>query len=131
MVYTDDPGNKKIYLVISGTVKDIIKVAPRTVSLSGAPGQTLSAVVNIEAVEGNELNILDIRQKFNKQIKSELVRPVKGEKKWQVKISCHSDQPADLYDFITLKTDNPDKPLLKIRVYAIYDRVTGSGASGS
>ena len=119
---TDDPKNKKFYLKISGKVKEIIKVSPGTVNLSGTPGSTLSAMVSIEPVQADTLNILDMKLRFNKQIKAEVIKPGKGEKNWQVKISCYSDQPADIYDFITLTTDNPNKSHLRIRVYAIFEK---------
>jgi uncharacterized membrane protein len=122
LVKTDDPKNKKFYLKISGKVKEIIKVSPGTVNLSGTPGSTLSAMVSIEPVQGDALNILDMKLRFNKQIKAEVIKPRKGEKNWQVKISCYSDQPADIYDFITLTTDNPNKSHLRIRVYAIFEK---------
>jgi hypothetical protein len=120
-VKTDDPENKKFYLKISGKVKESIKITPSTVSLSGAPGQTLSEVVTIEPVQGDELKILNMQLKLNKQITAELIKPAPGEKKWQVRVSCFSDRPTDTYDCITLTTDNPNKPRLKIRVYAIFE----------
>lgn len=123
MVKTDDPDNKKIYLIISGKVEEVVKISPKIVNLSGAPGQTLSDVVTIEPMQDDQLKISDITLKYNKQIKAELIKPEQGEKNWQVKISCYSDHAADMYDFITLKTDNPHKPTLKIRVYAIFDKV--------
>ncbi len=122
LVTTDDPENKKFYLKISGKVKDIIKISPSTVNMSGVPGNTLSAMVTIEPVQGDTLNILDVKLKFNKQIKAELIKPGQGEKNWQVKISCYSDIPADIYDFITLTTDNPNKSHVRIRVYAIFEK---------
>lgn len=118
---TDDPNNKKFYLKISGKVKEIVKLSPGTVNLSGAPGQTLSEVVTIEPVEGDALKILDMKLKYNKQIKAELIKPGQGEKNWQVRVSCYSDHSEDIYDFITLTTDNPNKPSLRIRVYAIFE----------
>lgn len=119
---TDDPENKKFYLKISGKVKEIVKVSPGTVNLSGVPGNTLSAMVTIEPVQADTLNILDMKLRFNKQIKAELIKPGQGEKTWQVKVSCYSDLPADIYDFITLTTDNPNKSHLRIRVYAIFEK---------
>lgn len=107
---------------IAGKVKEIVKISPSTVNLSGAPGQTLSDVVTIEPVQGNELKILDMTLKYNKQIKAELIKPGQGEKTWQVRVSCYSDRSADIYDFITLTTDNPHKPNLRIRVYAIFEK---------
>ena len=119
-VKTNDPDNKAFFLVVRGPVKEIVTISPRTVSLSGAPGDTLKDVVTITPGDGFEFNIVGLKQKFNKEIKAELVRPEKGKSDWQVKVTCFSDKADDLYDYITLKTDSPHKPILKIRVYAIY-----------
>ena len=121
LVKTDDPKNKKFYLKIAGKVKEIIKISPSTVNLSGAPGQTLSAVVTIEPMQKDELKILGMTLKYNKQIKAELIKPGQGKKNWQVRVSCYSDRSADIYDFITLTTDNPNKSHLRIRIYAIFE----------
>lgn len=131
LVKTDDPKNNKFYLSISGKVKEIVKISPSTVTLSGAPGQTLSDVVTIEPVQGNELKILGMKLKYNKQIKAELIKPGQGKKDWQIRISCYSDRSADIYDFITLTTDNPHKPNLRIRVYAIFEQAASPEKSGS
>ncbi|NWH04205.1 hypothetical protein HXW94_04245 [Desulfobacter latus] len=122
LVKTDDPENKKFYLKIAGNVKEIVKISPSTVSLSGVAGQTLSDVVTIEPVQADELKILDMKLRYNKQIKAELIAPGPGEKNWQVRISCYSDHSADIYDFITLTTDNPNKSHLRIRVYAVFEK---------
>lgn len=122
LVKTDDPENKKIYLKITGKIKEIVKISPSTVNLIGAPGQTLSEVVTIEPIQMDELKILGMKLRYNKQIKAELIKPGQGEKNWQVRISCYSDHSADIYDFITLTTDNPNKSHLRIRVYAIFEK---------
>ena len=121
LVKTDDPQNKKFYLKISGKVQERVKISPRTVNLSGAPGQTLSDVVTIEPVQGDKLNILDMKLQLNRQIKAELIKPGQGQKQWQVRVSCFSDRSTNTYDLITLTTDDPNKPRLKIRVYAIFE----------
>ena len=122
LVKTDDPENKKFYLKIAAKIKEIVKISPSTVSLSGAPGQTLSDVVTIEPMQADDLKILGMKLRYNKQIKAELIAPGQGEKNWHVKVSCYSDRSADIYDFITLTTDNPNKSHLRIRVYAIFEK---------
>lgn len=37
-------------------------------------------------------------------------------------VSCYSEHSADIYDFITLRTDNPNKSNLTIRVYAFFQK---------
>ncbi len=122
LVKTDDPENKKFYLKITAKIKEIVRISPSsTVNLIGAPGQTLSEVVTIEPIQMDELKILGMKLKYNKLIKAELIKPGLGQKNWQVKVSCYSDRSADIYDFITLTTDNPNKSHLRIRVYAIFE----------
>ena len=103
-----------------GKVDAVAQIRPATVSLSGKPGETLEAIVTITPAEKYSFTIEQISQKFNTQITAELVPPEKGKQDWQVKVRAHSDKTDDLYDIITLKTDSPLKPNLKIRVYAIY-----------
>lgn len=120
LVKTDDPAKKQFYLSITGRVNRIVEIKPSVVSLSGAPGESLEAVVSIIPAENYEMNITNINQKFNTNIKAELLAPEQGKKEWQIKIKSFSDKADDFYDIITLKTDNPLKPFLKVRVYAIY-----------
>lgn len=96
------------------------KVTPSTLSLSGKPGEKLAGVVRITSAEGYPFSILEMSQKFKDRIQAELIPPEGKDGEWQVRVSVHSDKADDLYDIITLKTDSPYKPLLTIRVYAIY-----------
>ncbi len=131
LVKTDDPENKKIYLTITGKIKQFAKISPRRVTLNGVAGQTLSQVVAIEPVHQDELKILDLKLKYDKQIKAELIKPGQGEKNWQVKVSCYSDQSATIYDVITLTTDSPTNPHLRIMVYGMFERALSSEKNGS
>jgi hypothetical protein len=120
LVKTDDPNNRKFHLVVTGKVEKVVDITPRTVSLSGAPGEVLEARVTITPTEKYRFSILGLEQKYNTQIKAQLVKPAQGDLAWQVKITSTSQKADDLYDVITLKTDSKYKPTLKIRVYAIY-----------
>ncbi len=117
---------KKFYLTILGKVTRIVEIKPRVVSLSGVPGDSLSATVTITPLNSHDMKILGITQKFNTNIKADLVAPKAGQRQWTVNITAFSDKADDFYDILTLKTDNPLKPKLKIRVYAIYlDKTAG------
>ena len=120
LVKTDDPKNKQFYLTVGGEVDAVVKITPATVSLSGVPGEALESVVTITPAEKYPFSIKKMSQKFDTQIKAELIPPGDGRRDWQVKVRAHSDKADDLYDIITLKTDSKLKPKLKIRVYAIY-----------
>ena len=110
---------------MTGTVDAVVEITPRTVSLSGAPGDVLEAVVTITPMDKYKFSILGMAQKFDTQIKAtlvrpDMVRPGKENTAWQVKITSTSQKADDFYDIITLKTDSKYKPNLTIRVYAIY-----------
>jgi hypothetical protein len=131
LVKTDDPDNKKLHLTVTGTVEAVVDITPGTVSMSGAPGEALEAMVPITPLGKYKFSILEMDQKFNTQIKATLIPPpdmVNPEKMkpgqknpvWQVKITSTSQKADDLYDIITLRTDSKYKPKLTIRVYAIY-----------
>lgn len=116
-------------------VDAVAEITPRTVSLSGSPGDVLEAMVTITPMDKYKFSILGLDQKYNTQIKATLVRPdmvnqdmvnqdmgKPGKKKsaWQVKVTSTSQKADDFYDIITLKTDSKYKPKITIRVYAIY-----------
>jgi hypothetical protein len=106
--------------VVTGKVENVVDITPRTVSLKGAPGELLEAMVTISPREKYKFSILGLEQKFNNQIKAELVKPDNETLPWLVKIKASSKKADDFYDIITLKTDSEYKPTLKIRVYAIF-----------
>jgi len=120
LVKTDDPGNKQFYLTITGKVNAIVEIKPSVVSLSGVPGESLESMVTIIPAKNYPLNITEMVQKFNTNIKAELLAPEQGKREWRIRIKSFSNKADDFYDIITLKTDNPLKPRLKVRVYAIY-----------
>ena len=110
MVKTNDPAQKKFYLTVTGKVAQVAKITPATLSLSGKPGDTLEGVVSITPAQGYPFSITRISQKFDTQIKAELIRPDAGGVDWKVRVKAVSDKADDLYDIITLKTDSPYKP---------------------
>jgi len=120
LVKTDDPGNKQFYLTVTGKVETVVDITPRTVSLRGVSGDVLEAIVTITPADKYGFSILELKQKFNTDIKAQLIKPEKEKSSWQVKISSTSQKADDFYEVITLKTDSKYKPTLTIRVYAIY-----------
>ena len=53
----------------------MVEITPRTVSLSGAPGDVLEAMVTITPMDKYKFSILGLDQKYNTQIKATLVKP--------------------------------------------------------
>lgn len=106
--------------MVTGKVENVVDITPSTVSMSGVPGEVLESTVTIMPADKYNFSILELEQKFNTQIKAQLIKPANKNLPWQVKITSTSEKADDLYDIITLKTDSKYKPTLKIRVYAIY-----------
>ena len=88
--------------------------------MSGAPGDELESLVTITPAEKYSFSILDLKQKYNKNITATLVKPQGKERAWKIRIKSNSQTVQDLYEVITLKTDSKYRPDLRIRVYAIY-----------
>lgn len=128
LVKTDDPNKGQFNLVVTGPVENVVDINPPTVSLSGAPGKVLEAEVVITPAEKYGFSILGLEQKFNTNIKAQLVKPEAGTANWKVKISSTSQKPDNFYDIITLKTDSKYKPLIQIKVYAIYLKETSTNS---
>ncbi len=120
LVKTDDPGKKKFNLVVTGLVEKVVEINPVSVYLDGTPGETLESIVTITPSEKYKFSILGMEQKINTRIKAQLMEPKGDEKFWQIKIKSTSDKADDLYDVLTLKTDSQYRPILTIRVYAIF-----------
>jgi len=120
VVKTDDPEKKKFNLVVTGMVDKVVDISPRSVYLTGKPGETLETVVNITPAEKYPFSILELNQKVNTRIKATLVEPREDQEFWQIKIKSMSDKADDYYDVVTLKTDSQYKSILTIRVYAIF-----------
>lgn len=119
-VKTDDPAKKKFTLVIKGLVKKVVDIKPAYVRLNGYQGETLETFVKLIPSEKFEFSVLGMELRKNRKIKASLIKPEKGEKTWKIKITAASDKPDDLYDVLTVQTNNKYKPRLKIRVYAIF-----------
>ncbi|MBU8847943.1 MAG: hypothetical protein KOO65_12495 [Desulfobacterales bacterium] len=120
LVKTDDPGKRKFNLVVKGLVEKVVDIKPASVFLNGNPGETLESVVTITPSEKYKFSILGMEQKFNKKIKAQLVESDKDKKSWQVKIKSTSDKAGRLHDVLTLKTDSLYRPVLTIKVYAVF-----------
>jgi len=119
-VKTDDPERREFSLVVTGPVEKIVDIQPESVSLNGNPGDTVEAVVTIAPSEKYLFSILGMEQKGSDLIKAVLVESTDGKKSWQVKISSTSDKAQNLYKVLTFATDSQYKPILTIRVYAIF-----------
>ncbi|MCP4024222.1 MAG: hypothetical protein GY729_20445 [Desulfobacteraceae bacterium] len=120
LVKTDDPVKPKITLVFTGKVESVAKITPKIVRLNGVPGDKLEKIVTIMPSDKYTFDIKSLAQRHNQKIKASLIDPESDGKPWQVRIKASSKIADDLYDVVTLATDSKYKPLITIRVYAIF-----------
>ena len=98
----------------------LINISPSTVSLSGRTNEVLEAQVDISPVGDFKFKITDIKTRFKTGVKAQLVPPNQGANVWRVNIKAQSNTPDEIYEVINLKTDNPAKPRVTIRVFATF-----------
>lgn len=120
IVKTDDPERRRFNLVFSGSVKRIMQITPRALTIEGLSGQTLTGEITITPVADYQFSIKEVRQLDGSLIKVELVKPAKKEKSWKLKVKVSSNKVEQLYDKLTVLTDSPFKPKLTIRIYATF-----------
>lgn len=120
LVKTDDPNKKKLNLTVTGWVEKIVEIDPDPVYLHGKPGETLGATVTITPSDKYGFSILEMEQRGKSNIEATLIKPGKVQKQWQIKVKSYSKTADDLYDVLTLKTDSKFRPILTIRIYAIF-----------
>jgi hypothetical protein len=119
-VKTDDSQNKTFNLVVTGQVDLFAEITPQVVALTGKAGDKLESIVSITPSEKYVFTVLGLEKKNNSKIEATLIPPKKGSKVWQIKIKCHSDKVADLFEELILKTDSKYVPSFGIRVSAVF-----------
>ena len=67
-----------------------------------------------------KFKLTGLKARFNKGVTAQLKEPAPGDTAWTVDIGTRSDKATDIYEVITVKTDNPLKPKLTIRVFATF-----------
>lgn len=117
-VKTDDPDKPQFNLVIQGDVDAVAKISTQRLVLNGTAGEELESRVTITPGEKYPFSILGMTQRFNTKVRAGFARAPGDAPAWQVTVKALSMEPDELFEVITLKTDSPYKPEIKIRVYA-------------
>ncbi len=115
-VHTDQDG-KILVLKMSGNVEKIATVTPQVVHLVGAPEDTLQTTVNIVPSKKYDFSLQDQTLAAMKNVAAVLTPAGSGEKSWQLVVTNIRKTVGRYYEVITLKTDSPFQPELKIRVF--------------
>ncbi len=119
-VKSDDSAKRVFNLVVRGPVEKIVDIDPQSVYLEGKPGDTLEKVITITPSQKFPFSILEVKQKNNTPILLDWTQLENKKKSWQVNIKTTSDKAQNFYDVLEIKTDSKYKPLIVIRVYAVF-----------
>ena len=115
-IFSDDPKKPNVSVSIKAKVAPIISVKPRSVRLRGFSGDKIGTEITIRAHEEKPLILspgkFSIFDKVDYEIKT-----VEEGKAYRLVFQNKLTHKGKYRDILQIKTNYPDKPLLKIRVY--------------
>lgn len=112
-VVTNDPKIKGVTLRMTGNVTVFADITPRSVNLTGAPGEKIRSVVKIEPTEAYPFHIVGEPETGKNTYRCTL-----EEKNGTYVLTAENLATEDTvyFDTVVLKTDHPENPEIKIRV---------------
>lgn len=114
-VYTNDPAQKQVSLVMKGTVKARIYIKPQRVRLYGVEGKILSSEVTIEAGLDQPLELTPLQ--FNLEDKvTYAIETVEPGRKFKIRFTALNSTPQKFKGILKLKTNYAERPQLVINV---------------
>lgn len=125
-VFTNDPENSKVDLIIRGEVKEFATIKPNRVRMAGKVGDEVSSTVTVTPAEEFPFSVLEIKPLKEGNVKVEIAEEPASEadsrKRYKVTVTNLKQEKARYFDTIVLKTDSEVRPELKISVYGnIFD----------
>ena len=115
LVHTNDPVRPVLEVVISGEVKEFLRMKPRFVSMKGTVGESLAVTVEIIPVHPFKITGMQIRP--NKNVRVSLEENQKGQRlSYQLMVENTANTPGRYYERIELRTDSDIRPVLRIPV---------------
>jgi hypothetical protein len=124
-VLSNDPKEPVVHLMVTGQVDRFATINPRMLNLRGMSGEILRGTVSIVPEEKYPFKILGT-QSLEGKLKVELSEVQEGAKTAYALVVENLKTDAGSYnDTVRLKTDNPVRPELDVRVF-IYLRAQPS-----
>lgn len=125
-VFTNDPENQKVDLIIRGDVKEFATIQPSRVRMAGKVGDDVSSTVTVTPAEEFPFSVVGVEPLKEGNVKVEMVEEPVSEaddrKRYKVTVTNLKQEKARYFDTIVLKTDSDVRPELKISVYGnIFD----------
>jgi hypothetical protein len=116
-VNTNDPNHSSVELLISGEVKSIATIIPKSVFLSGMAGDSLSQVVKIIPEPQEQFKILKVTALNGADFKYTLKEVENsGSKFYELTIENTRKTPGRYFDTISMITDRSDQTPLTVYV---------------
>jgi len=113
-VYSNDPNQKTLNLNISGDVEKIVSINPEIVKLEGVAGQQIRFSVTIIPEGKYPFNIIDTSVNNGKNCRFNLEKKAD---RYVLTVENLLETKGKYFERIILKTDNPVKSEISIRVY--------------
>jgi hypothetical protein len=118
-VYTDDPRNAKILLVLTGEVLAPADITPKAARLIGPAGSTIQTDIIITPPAINPFEITDVKAEDGKNIALDLKKSNPDTPHFILRVVNTQKNPGRYSDKITLKTTSPISPELVVRVFGM------------
>lgn len=124
-VFTNDPNNAKLQLVVKANVKPYLRVFPGFARYSYVQGEYVEAIPqNIWAEDGSNLEILDVQSPYDyikvsyrEATEAELDPRANGAKQWRVDVKLEANAPVGaLRNFVKVVTNHPQQKIAKVPV---------------
>ena len=115
-VLTNDPGNPKLFLTVSGEVEKFATIQPKKVNLIGDLGENLSKSVIITPEKRFPFSIVDIQKPDNSNIEVKIEKTDKATGEYTLFVQNMKKDQGHYNEKIELITDSMVKPKLTISV---------------
>jgi len=128
VVYTDDPANPRLNLILSGSVGEFASINPKRVVLRGIAGQPLKSTVVINPKEKYPFKITAAIARYGNKIRIKCAEIQNSDPKgYMLTVENLLSQKGRYADTIILKTDSRIRPEITIPVYGIIADPTQTG----
>ena len=104
-------------MTITGPIEKFANITPRFVRFKGSGDELLQNKVIITPTKKHDFSIIEFQVQNGKNIKVDFKNIPPGKKGWEIIVTNKRKDTGRYFDIITLKTDNPLKNELKIRIY--------------
>ena len=119
-MYTDDPGNAKIELTLTGDVIPAADIDPKAARLVGKAGEKIQVDIKIAPPTINMFEITDVKAEDGTNISFKLEKKTdQGIKAFILHVSNLKPDAGRYFDKIIIKTTSAISPELQIRVFGI------------